>query len=268
MSELVSAYPTSGGIYWWASKLGGPAAGFFTGWLNLIGLVAVTAGVSYGCATFIDLTTARTRSAVRRRLLADPCVPHLPCRSRARVGAEHLQQPSHGSHEQRVRVVARRRRVSDRPDPRPRARSAPVGRLRLHRAVQQLGLLRWQHEQLHVLLRGHSVRIPAHAVHDHRLRRLCPPLRRDVSASTAAAKGIWRSIFYSALGGYILLLAVVFAVPNNADGVRTTPASAVAASPNLRELARRELGDVVVLVHLGIGTVLLRDLLPDLGVSP
>src|SRR6185436_4249644 len=51
-----SAYPTSGGIYWWASKLGGPRAGFFTGWLNLIGLVAVTAGVAYGCATFIDLT--------------------------------------------------------------------------------------------------------------------------------------------------------------------------------------------------------------------
>src|SRR6478735_421199 len=56
MSELVSAYPTSGGIYWWASKLGGPAAGFYTGWLNLIGLVAVTAGVAYGCATFLDLT--------------------------------------------------------------------------------------------------------------------------------------------------------------------------------------------------------------------
>src|SRR5689334_24806695 len=56
LSELVSAYPTSGGIYWWASKMGGPAAGFFTGWLNLIGLLAVTAGVAYGCATFIDLT--------------------------------------------------------------------------------------------------------------------------------------------------------------------------------------------------------------------
>src|SRR6186997_215173 len=55
MSELVSAYPTSGGIYWWASKLGGAKAGFFTGWLNLIGLVAVTASVAYGCATFIDL---------------------------------------------------------------------------------------------------------------------------------------------------------------------------------------------------------------------
>ncbi len=42
----MSAYPTSGGIYWWASKMGGPAAGFFTGWLNLIGLIAVTASVS------------------------------------------------------------------------------------------------------------------------------------------------------------------------------------------------------------------------------
>ena len=36
MSELVSAYPTAGGIYWWASKLGGAKAGYYTGWLNLI----------------------------------------------------------------------------------------------------------------------------------------------------------------------------------------------------------------------------------------
>ena len=56
MSELVSAYPTSGGIYWWASKLGGAKAGFYTGWLNLIGLIAILASVAYGCATFLDLT--------------------------------------------------------------------------------------------------------------------------------------------------------------------------------------------------------------------
>jgi len=56
MSELVSAMPTSGGIYYWSSKLGGPRAGFFTGWLNLVGLVAVTASVAYGCATFFDYT--------------------------------------------------------------------------------------------------------------------------------------------------------------------------------------------------------------------
>ena len=55
MSELASAFPTSGGIYWWASKLGGAKAGYYTGWLNLIGLVAVTASVGYGAASFLNI---------------------------------------------------------------------------------------------------------------------------------------------------------------------------------------------------------------------
>ena len=50
MSELVSAYPTAGGIYWWASKLGGPVWGWFTGWFNLLGLIAILASVDYCCA--------------------------------------------------------------------------------------------------------------------------------------------------------------------------------------------------------------------------
>src|ERR1700712_1827608 len=55
MAELASAYPTSGGIYWWASKLGGVKAGFYTGWLNLIGLFAITASVVYGVAIFLNI---------------------------------------------------------------------------------------------------------------------------------------------------------------------------------------------------------------------
>ena len=31
-------------------------AGYYTGWLNLIGLLAITASVAYGFATFLDLT--------------------------------------------------------------------------------------------------------------------------------------------------------------------------------------------------------------------
>jgi amino acid transporter len=53
MSELASAYPTAGGIYYWSSKLGGAGWGWFTGWFNLIGLVAVVASVDYVCATFL-----------------------------------------------------------------------------------------------------------------------------------------------------------------------------------------------------------------------
>jgi amino acid transporter len=55
MSELASAFPTSGGIYWWASKLGGAKAGFYTGWLNLVGLISVTASVGYGVTFFMNV---------------------------------------------------------------------------------------------------------------------------------------------------------------------------------------------------------------------
>src|SRR3989442_5872923 len=40
-SNYSDAYPTAGGLYYWASKLGGPGWGWFTGWFNLIGQVAV-----------------------------------------------------------------------------------------------------------------------------------------------------------------------------------------------------------------------------------
>ena len=55
MAELASAYPTAGGLYYWASKLGGAGWGWYTGWFNLIGQVAVTAGIDYGAAVSIDV---------------------------------------------------------------------------------------------------------------------------------------------------------------------------------------------------------------------
>jgi amino acid transporter len=52
MGEIASTYPTAGGLYFWASKLGSPAWGWFTGWFNLIGQIAVTAAIDYGAAIF------------------------------------------------------------------------------------------------------------------------------------------------------------------------------------------------------------------------
>jgi amino acid transporter len=54
MAELASAFPTAGGIYFWASRLGGPGWGWFTGWFNLIGLIAVVASVDYAAASFLS----------------------------------------------------------------------------------------------------------------------------------------------------------------------------------------------------------------------
>src|SRR3979411_1317879 len=52
MAGIASTYPTAGGLYFGASKLGSPAWGWFTGWFNLIGQIAVTAAIDYGAAIF------------------------------------------------------------------------------------------------------------------------------------------------------------------------------------------------------------------------
>ena len=57
MAEVCSSYPTAGGLYYWAAKLGGNnSAGWswFTGWFNLLGQVGVTAGIDFGLALFAD----------------------------------------------------------------------------------------------------------------------------------------------------------------------------------------------------------------------
>ena len=52
MGEVASSMPTAGALYYWASKLGSPAWGWFTGWFNLIGQIGVTAAINYGAALF------------------------------------------------------------------------------------------------------------------------------------------------------------------------------------------------------------------------
>jgi len=52
MAEIASAFPTAGGLYYWASRLGSPGWGWATGWFNLIGQIAVTAAIGYGLSTF------------------------------------------------------------------------------------------------------------------------------------------------------------------------------------------------------------------------
>ena len=58
MGEVASSYPTAGGLYYWSAKLA-PESGrdaakwsWFVGWFNLVGQVAVTAGIDFGLATF------------------------------------------------------------------------------------------------------------------------------------------------------------------------------------------------------------------------
>jgi amino acid transporter len=52
MSELASAFPTAGGPYWWAHRLGGAGWSWFTGWFNVLGLVGIVASVDYVLSVF------------------------------------------------------------------------------------------------------------------------------------------------------------------------------------------------------------------------
>jgi len=70
MAELASAYPTAGGLYFWAFRLGGRGWAWLTAWLNMIGQVTITAGINVAAATY--LIGAVTRIA---GLPADVAVP-------------------------------------------------------------------------------------------------------------------------------------------------------------------------------------------------
>jgi amino acid transporter len=60
MAEVASSYPTAGGLYYWAAKLADEAGAngarwsWFVGWFNLVGQIAVTAGIDFGLSLFTN----------------------------------------------------------------------------------------------------------------------------------------------------------------------------------------------------------------------
>jgi len=52
MAQVASAFPTAGGLYHWGSILGGRACGWVTAWFNLAGLITVLAAINAGTYDF------------------------------------------------------------------------------------------------------------------------------------------------------------------------------------------------------------------------
>ena len=53
MAELASAYPTAGGLYFWAYRLGGRGWAWITAWFNMIGQITITAGINVAASIYI-----------------------------------------------------------------------------------------------------------------------------------------------------------------------------------------------------------------------
>ena len=225
MSELVSAYPTAGGIYWWASKLGGASWGWFTGWFNLIGLIAVTASVDYGASLFLNTTLGLYEVGWFNGTSANATTfLHGTFFLFVIVLAAHALINIAGSH-----FVARSTayRCGGTSPACWRSCSCSSFVPGHHQSLKFVFTKRFNNSGFgfpHVLVLHPAARLPADAVHDHRLRLLCAHLRGDARRIDDSAKGVWRSIFYSAIFGWVLLLALTFAATHvseiNASGRR------------------------------------------------
>jgi len=215
MSELVSAYPTAGGIYWWAGRLGGPVWAWFTGWFNLIGLVAVVASVDYAAATFLNVVLGLyevnifgINFADESHILAEVFllfVIILLIHTAVNVRRTHLLSMVNSvSVWWHVLGVAAIVLVLIFVPDGHQSFSFVFG----HRINQSgfSGSMYWFYVlPLGFLLTQYTITGFDASAHIS---------EETHGASTAAAKGVWRSIFYSAVIGWIVLLAITFAVTN------------------------------------------------------
>jgi len=213
LAELVSAYPTAGGIYWWAATLGRPVHGWFTGWFNLVGLIAVTASVDYGCASFVSflfsLVVADWAGTAGQVFLIFIVV--LALHALVNIFGSHLvallNNVSVYWHVLGVTVVVAILVFA----PTQHQSLGFVFTQRINNSGFSDGTFFFYVLPLGFLLTQYTITgfdACAHVSEETR------------GAATTAAKGIWRSILYSAIGGWILLLALLFAATHSDEVTR------------------------------------------------
>jgi amino acid transporter len=218
MSELVSAYPTAGGIYWWSGRLGGPVWAWFTGWFNLIGLVAVLASVDYAAATFLNVILSLYEVNLLGVNFADSA--HVLTETFGLfvlILLLHVTMNVRNTH-----LLARINNVSVWwhvfgvlaiivvlilvPDG--HQSFSFVFTHRINNSGFSEGMYWFYVLPLGFLLTQYTITGFDASAHIS---------EETHGASTSAAKGVWRSIFYSAVIGWVVLLAITFAV-TNVDG--------------------------------------------------
>ena len=233
LAELVSAYPTAGGIYWWAGKLGGPIWAWFTGWFNLIGLVAVVASVDYGCATFLNIVFGLYNIDIfginfgdEVHVLAETFLLFaliLLLHALVNIKRTHLLSTVNSVsvwwHVLGVAVIVGV--LAFVPDQ--HASADFVFTERINNSGFSMDMFWFFVLPLGFLLTQYTITGFDASAHIS---------EETHDASTAAAKGVWRSIFYSALIGWIVLLAITFAAAD-AQAVNDAGGSA----PGIFELA-------------------------------
>ena len=206
MGEIASSMPTAGALYYWSSQLGSPAWGWFTGWFNLVGQIAVTAAIDYGAAIF---TTALLNLWFPNVVGTDTSTIFVVYTV---IMALHI-----ALNLLNINLLAMLNTISawwhmagvavDRGGARGRP-AAPVGRVRVHPDHRQLRLLR---SRVRLRLRPR----PDHVAYTITGYDASAHMSEETrQASRSAAIGMVMSVVVSVFFGFILLVAITFAVPD------------------------------------------------------
>jgi len=206
MAELVSAMPTAGGIYYWSFKLGKPVHGWLTGWLNMVGLIAVIAGVDYGFATFFTFTVSLFNPAWSIENLSlvfmvflVTVITHVLINVFGAKIIHWMQNVNVYWHVVGVAAIV----------------LILVFIPEQHQSLEwmfttQINNSGWTSYWFYVLPLGFLLTQYTITGFDASAH----VSEETSNASIAAAKGIWQSIFYAGIGGWILLLALLYAATN------------------------------------------------------
>lgn len=223
MAELVSSYPTAGGIYWWASRLGGPIWGWFTGWFNLVGLIAVVASVDYAAATFLNallglwsvdfiINFADTSSVLTETFILFAII--LALHAALNIFSSPLvalfNTVSVGWHVVGVAVIILVLVIV----PDQHASASFVFTERLNASGFSGGATSGGMYWFYVLPVGGLLTMYTITGYDASAH----VSEETKNASVEAPKGVWRSVAYSAIIGYLVLLAITFAAADPKAG--------------------------------------------------
>jgi amino acid transporter len=217
MAELTSAYPTAGGPYWWANDLGGKGWSWMTGWFNIVGLIGIVSSVAYGAAIFLGtllglysvdilgLNFGDTEHVLRETWILFALI--LVFYTVVNIFADRflalMNNVSVGWHLLGVAIIIALLVIV--PDSHQNADFVFTQRFNENGAfggsTTALGF--W----LLVLPVGFLLTMYTETGYDASAHTA----EETRGAAVAAAQGVWRAIFYSALIGWVLLLAFLFA---------------------------------------------------------
>jgi amino acid transporter len=226
MAELTSAFPTAGGPYWWAAKLGGPGWSWITGWFNIVGLVGIVAGVGYGAAFFlqavlslyglnvlgIDFATTNPTTILHQDFLLFLII--LVGYTVVNIFADRLlaifNNVSVGWHVLGVVVIIALVIFV----PSHHQSASFVFGQRFNNTGFHGGHTSGAFFWLYILPLGFILTMYTQTGYDASAHTA----EETRGAARAAAQGVWRSVFYSAIAGWAVLLALLFAA-NNVDAI-------------------------------------------------